>query len=67
MCEYIILKDNTMEKYIYNESTGLWYELHGDYYFPCLTLPEKEQQPVGLWGSNTNSISKSIEKQSAPQ
>jgi hypothetical protein len=28
-----------MEKYIYDNSNGLWYELHGDYYIPCLVLP----------------------------
>ena len=33
------------------ESNGLWYELQGDYYIPCLTLPtEKEYKPIGLWG-----------------
>ena len=40
-----------MDKYIYDESNGLWYELHGDYYIPCLTLAaEKEHKPIGLWG-----------------
>ena len=40
-----------MDKYIYDESNGLWYELQGDYYIPCLTLPtEKEHRPIGLWG-----------------
>ena len=40
-----------MEKYIYDENNGLWYELQGGYYFPCLVLPaEKEEQPVGIWG-----------------
>ena len=39
-----------MEKYIYNEQNGLWYELQGDYYIPCLTIPKEEQQPVGMWG-----------------
>ena len=40
-----------MDKYIYNENNGLWYELQGDYYIPCLTLPvEKENKPVGIWG-----------------
>ncbi len=39
-----------MEKYIFDERNGLWYELQGDYYLPCLKLPEGEQQPVGLWG-----------------
>jgi len=39
-----------MEKTIYDEKNGLWYELQGDYYIPCLKLPEEEQQPIGLWG-----------------
>ena len=39
-----------MEKYIYDESNGLWYELQGDYYIPCLILSEEETQPIGLWG-----------------
>ena len=39
-----------MEKVIYDEKNGLWYELQGDYYLPCLKLPEEEQQPVGIWG-----------------
>ena len=37
-----------MEKQIYDESNGLWYERQGDYYLPCLAVPE--QQPVGVWG-----------------
>lgn len=40
-----------MEKYIYDKTNSLWYELQGDYYIPCLTLPtEKEENPIGLWG-----------------
>ena len=39
-----------MEKVIYDENNGLWYELQGDYYIPCLKLPEEEQQPIGVWG-----------------
>ncbi len=39
-----------MDKYIFNESNGLWYELQGDYYFPCLTVPAEDDQPIGLWG-----------------
>ncbi len=39
-----------MEKVIYDEKNGLWYELQGDYYIPCLKLPEEEQQPIGVWG-----------------
>ena len=37
-----------MDKYIYDKSNGLWYELQGDYYIPCLTLPEEENKPIGL-------------------
>ena len=39
-----------MEKTIYDESNGLWYELQGDYYIPCLTLPAEEDNPIGIWG-----------------
>ena len=39
-----------MEKVIYDEKNGLWYELQGVYYIPCLKLPEEEQQPIGVWG-----------------
>lgn len=39
-----------MEMVIYDEKNGLWYELQGDYYIPCLKLLENEQQPIGVWG-----------------
>ena len=39
-----------MEKYIYNEQNGLWYELQGDYYIPCLVLDAEDTQPIGMWG-----------------
>ena len=40
-----------MDKYIYDNSNGLWYELQGDYYIPCLELPaEKEERHIGIWG-----------------
>ena len=39
-----------MEKYIYDSSNGLWYELHGDYYLPCLVIPEEEVHTIGIWG-----------------
>ena len=39
-----------MEKQIYDEKNGLWYELHGDYYLPCLTMPPEEQRHIGVWG-----------------
>ena len=45
-----ILEDYTKEKYIYNEQNGLWYELQGDYYLPCLVLEEEDTQPIGMWG-----------------
>ena len=32
-----------MDKYIYDESNGLWYELQGDYYIPCITLPTEKE------------------------
>ena len=54
MCEYInraiIQEDFTMEKTIYDESNGLWYELRGDYYIPCLTVPAQEERSIGIWG-----------------
>ena len=39
-----------MENYIYDNSNGLWYELHGDYYLPCLVIPEEEIHTIGIWG-----------------
>ena len=36
-----------MDKYIYDDTNGLWYERCGDYYLPCLTLPE--QKSAGKW------------------
>ena len=39
-----------MQKYIYDERNGLWYELQGDYYIPCLTTPAQEENPIGIWG-----------------
>ena len=39
-----------MEKHIYDNSNGLWYELHGDYYLPCLVNPEEEIHTIGIWG-----------------
>ena len=39
-----------MDKYIYNTKNGLWYELQGDYYLPCLKLPKEESRHIGIWG-----------------
>ena len=38
-----------MDKHIYDETNGLWYELHGDYYLPCVTVPERKA--VDIWGN----------------
>ena len=46
-----------MDKYIFDESNGLWYELQGDYYIPCLILSEEETQPMGF---KQNDIGKSL-------
>lgn len=39
-----------MDKYIYDESSGLWYELQDEYYLPCLTLPAEEEMSIGVYG-----------------
>lgn len=39
-----------MVKYIFDNNNGLWYELIGDYYIPCLALPTEEERPIGIWG-----------------
>ena len=36
-----------MDQYIHDKTNGLWYELDGDYYIPCLKLPETN---IGIWG-----------------
>lgn len=39
-----------MKKYIFDQSNGLWYELQGDSYIPCLVLDETGTSPIGMWG-----------------
>ena len=39
-----------MEKYIFDQSNGLWYELQGDYYIPCLVLDESGTYYNSIWG-----------------
>ena len=60
MYEYIngtiIQEDYTMAKTIYDESNGLWYELRGDYYIPCLAVPAQEERPIGIWVQRMNNI-----------
>ena len=43
-------EDSIMEKYIFDPCNGLWYELQGDYYIPCLVLDEAGTSPIGMWG-----------------
>lgn len=49
-----------MDKYIYDENNGLWYELQGEYYLPRLILPPEEEKPIGIWGSGIYGIPRSI-------
>ena len=51
-----------MEKYIYNEQNGLWYELQGDYYLPCLRLSEEETVHIGILGQRHRRYLKSHRK-----
>ena len=37
-----------MEQYNYDKKNGLWYKLEGDYYIPCVTVPEVKL--TGIWG-----------------
>ncbi len=70
MCEYIITEDFLMDKYIYDESNGLWYELQGDYYIPCLALlyqPKKDTSLSAYGGSDTNTICRNINGQFTPR
>lgn len=46
-----------MEKYIYDENNGLWYELQGEYYIPCLTLPTEKKQAYRLMGAAALALS----------
>ena len=39
-----------MDKYIYSEKNGIQYELQGDYYLPCLKLPEESEVHIGIQG-----------------
>ena len=39
-----------MDKYIYSVKNGIWYELQGDYYLPCLKLPEESEVHIGRQG-----------------
>ena len=51
-----------MEKYIFDTNNGLWYELKGDYYLPCFTLPKIEEKEIGIWGMRHLDFIKSYRK-----
>ena len=37
-----------MKENFFDERSGLWYELRGEQYFPCVTAPESPR--IGIWG-----------------
>ena len=47
--QYKTKEDDTMEKFITDERTGLQYELVGDYYL-IAGEDEPEGRPIGIWG-----------------
>jgi len=49
-----------MEKYIYNEQTGLHYELVGDYYYPYVATPQLRN--IGVWGQRRHNYLKNHQK-----
>ena len=50
-----------MDKYFFDESNGLWYELQGDYDIPCLTLPAEKKTSLSAYrDSGTNTIYRNI-------
>jgi len=49
-----------MEKYIYDEKSGLHYKLVSDYYLPCLEAPEAPQ--IGVWGERRRRYLREHEK-----
>ena len=57
-----MLENFIMEKYIYDEKNELWYELHVDYYIPCLELPTEKNSLSAFGGSGTRHISKKHRK-----
>ena len=44
-----------MKKHIYDESNGLSYTLHGDYYLPDLAVNE-EKPTYGKYGNATEAV-----------
>ena len=59
MCEYIITEDFLMDKYIYDESNGLWYE-QIIISLALLYQPKKNTSLSAYGGSDTNAIYRNI-------
>ena len=59
-------EDMNMEKYKFDDRNGLWYELQGDYYLPCLKLRKKNRHISGYGDSGIAAISRSIAVYSMP-
>lgn len=51
-----------MEKNIFDNKNGLWYELQGDYYLPCLNCRRKNSGLSAYGDSGTYRISNSIKR-----
>ena len=49
-----------MEHYAYDKKNGLWYKLEGDYYIPCVTVPEVTL--TGIWGERRRHFLKNHQK-----
>ena len=44
-------KNDCLAPAIFDENTGIRYDLHGDYYFPNLLNPQHDNsEPIGRWG-----------------
>ena len=49
-----------MDKYIYDDKNGMWYELQGDYYIPCFILPAEKRTTYRFVGTAALAVSERI-------
>ena len=49
-----------MEQYMFDKVNGIWYKLEGDYYIPCVTVPEVKL--TGIWGERRRHFLKDHQK-----
>lgn len=42
--------DENLKKEFYDEKSGLWYELQGDYYYPMIAVPKQKKIIIGKYG-----------------